>query len=333
MATLSQYAVTLADIAKMSDPDGSLATIIDLLSRKERILDDMLWKQGNQRTGHQVTVQTGYPTPAWRLLNEGVQPSKGTTAQITEACANLESWSEVDVDVAKLNRDVGAYRLQHARTHLAAMAKEAAATIFYGNGTTAPNEFTGLATRYSSLSANLARCIVDAGGTGSDNSSIWLVIWGDDGVFGIYPRNSQAGLIHSDLGEQTVQTSATVAGTRLRVYQDRFEWKMGIAVADWRQACRICNIDISNLVAKSSAADLIEQMITAYHRVEDLNAGRAAFYMNRTVMHMFDVQKRDDVISGGGLTFENVDGVPQVKFRGIPCKVCDALTETEARIT
>jgi hypothetical protein len=47
---------------------------------------------------------------------------------------------------------------------------------------------------------------------------------------------------------------------------------------------------------------------------------------------MLDIQRRDDVISGGGLVYADVDGKLVPTFRGIPIRVCDALIETEAVI-
>lgn len=115
----------------------------------------------------------------------------------------------------------------------------------------------------------------------------------------------------------------------MRAYQDRWQWKNGIALKDWRYAVRIPNIDISALVTKTSAADLIELMIKAIHRIPNLGMGRPVFYMNRTIFEMLDIQRRDDVVTGGGLRFENVDGKIQYTFRGIPIRICDALTEAE----
>jgi hypothetical protein len=116
----------------------------------------------------------------------------------------------------------------------------------------------------------------------------------------------------------------------MRAYRDHWQWKCGIALRDWRFVVRIPNIDISNLVAKSSAADLIELMIKAIHRIPSLKMGRPVFYMNRTCFQMLDIQRRDDVIAGGGLTYSDVDGVMTANFRGIPVRKCDALIEAEA---
>jgi len=330
MATLSSNVLTLADWAKRLDPNGKVPSIVELLSMTNPILDDMLFAEGNLPTGHRTTVRTGLPTAAWRLLNQGVQPSKSTTAQIDEACGMLEAWSEVDKDLAELNGNTGAFRLSEAQAFIEAMNQEMASTLFYGNSGTSPEEFTGLAPRYSSLSAANAQNIVVGGGSGSDNSSIWLTTWGQNTLFGIFPKGSKAGLIHDDMGLVTVETTAGIAGTRLRAYQDRWQWKNGIALKDWRYVVRIPNIDISALVTKTSAADLIELMIKAIHRLPNMNMGRPVFYMNRTVFQMLDIQRRDDVISGGGLVYKDVDGKATPTFRGIPIRVCDALLETEA---
>lgn len=332
MAALGTSTLTLADWAKRLDPDGKVPVIVELLAQQNEILTDMLWREGNLPTGHRTTVRTGLPAVAWRLLNQGVQPSKSTTTQIDEQCGMLEAWSEVDVDLALLNGNIASFRLSEAQAFIEAMNQEMAQTVFYGNGGLAPEEFTGLAPRYSSLSAPNASHVLSGAGAASDNTSVWLVVWGDNTISGIFPKGSKAGLIHNDYGEVTVELTAGIAGSRMRAFQERWQWKTGIAVKDWRYAVRICNIDVSNLVAKSSAADLIELMIKAIHRIPTLSLGKPAFYMNRTVFQMLDIQRRDDVLSGGGLTYADVDGVARPSFRGIPINKVDALLENEAAV-
>lgn len=333
MPTIGTDVLTLADWAKRLGPDGKVPVIVELLSQNNEILTDMLFREGNLPTGHQVTVRTGLPAVAWRLINGGITPSKGDTAQITEQTGMLEAWSEVDKDLAELNGNVGDFRLSEAVSFVEAMGQEMASTLFYGNSSTAPEEFTGLAPRFSDTSATNGQNILDGGGTGSDNSSIWLVGWGENTVCGIFPKASQAGLVHENLGLQTVSVATDIGGAKMRAYQDHWQWKNGIAMKDWRYVVRIANIDISNLVAKSSAADLTELLIKATHRPPNLRNARFAIYMNRTVFQMFDIQKRDDVISGGGLVYADVDGKREFTFRGIPIRICDALTEAEAQVT
>ena len=330
-SALSTTALTLLDWAKRLDPNGAVPGIVELLGQTNEILDDAMWMEGNLPTGHRVTVRTGLPTVYWRLLNQGIAPSKSTTAQVDESTAILEAWSSVDEDLAELNGNQKAFRLSEARAFLEAMNQEMAGTLFYGNGGTAPEEFTGLATRYSSLSAGNADNIISAGGSGNDNYSIWLVVWGENSIFGTFPKGSKAGIVHNDLGLQTVQTNTTVMPTVLRAYQDQWKWKCGLVLKDWRYVARICNIDVTDLVGVTSAPDLQYYMTKAMYRIPNIRAGKAAWYMNRTCTEYLDHQRHANVESGGGLTYANVDGKRIMSFRGIPIRICDQLvTETTA---
>jgi hypothetical protein len=333
MATLASNALTLADWAKRTDPEGKVPAIVELLGQTNEILDDMLFVEGNLPTGHRTSVRTGLPTVAWKLINQGVTPSKSTTAQIDEAVGIMEAWSEVDKDLAELNGNTAAFRLSEARAFIEAMNQEMASTLFYGNSDIDPEEFTGLAPRYADTSAENSDNIVLGGGSGSDNTSIWLICWGEQTCHGIFPKGSKAGLQHYDHGEVTVQDSTGVATKRLRAYQDQWQWKVGVALRDWRFAVRIPNIDVSDLTDNSgSQADVINLMIKAIHRIPSLNMGRCAFYMNRTVMQMLDIQRRDDV-AAAGMQYKEVDGKLIPNFRNIPIRKVDALLETESLVS
>jgi len=328
MATLASNVATLADHAKRLDPDGKVPMIVELLRQRNTILDDMLWKEGNLPTGHRTTVRTGLPTVTARRLNEGVVPSKSTTAQIDEQCAMFEAISEVDADLVKLNGNDAGFRLSEASAFIEAMNQTMAQTLFYGNAGITPEYFTGFAPRYASLSGTNSQNILSAGGAGSDNTSIWLIAWGENTVSGIYPKGSKAGLIHEDLGEQMIQTGVGIGTGRMKAFIDRWQWKCGLAVRDWRYAVRIANIDVSNLVTESGAADLIKLMIKAIHRLPDLSSGRPVFYCNRTVREMLDIQALTK--AAYQLNIDNVDGKPVTKFRGIRIETCDQILETES---
>lgn len=331
MATLSGKALTLADHAKRIDPDGKTPKIVELLQQTNEILDDMLFMEGNLPTGHRITVRTGLPQVYWRLLNQGVQPSKSQTAQIDEQTGILEAWSEVDEEVAELNGNVNSFRLSEAQAFLEAMNQEMASTVFYGNSSLSPEEFNGLSVRYGDKSAANSQNILDAGGTGSDNTSIYLVSWGEQTCMGIFPKGSKAGLSHEDLGKVTIEATNGIAGDRMRAYQDHFKWKCGIALKDWRYVSRICNIDVPTLNS-GGAADLVNFMIKATHRLPSLNMGKSCFYMNRSVFQYLDIQRRDDMV-GSALAYKDIDGKRIPHFRGIPIKICDALLDTEAQVS
>lgn len=329
-ATLGTGALTMADWAKRIGPDGKVSTIIELLAQSNPILDDMLFKEGNLPTGHRTTMRTGLPAVAWRLINQGVTPSKSQTAQIDEQIGMLEAWSEVDKDLALLNGNTSAFRLSEAKAFIEAMNQEMAQTLFYGNAGLAPEEFTGLSPRYSLSSAANGDNVIKAGGSGSDNTSIWLVAWGEDTISGIFPKGSQAGLIHEDYGEVTVEVTAGIAGTRMRALQERFQWKAGIALKDWRYVVRICNLDISDLAA-ANVKTIINAMEQAVETIPNA-LGRPVFYMNRTMARRLRTEARESVGSGGGLTFDNYEGKRIMMFGDVPIRRVDALLNTEALV-
>lgn len=335
MSALGANVLTLADWAKRLDPDGKVPEIVEMLSQTNEILDDMLWKEGNLPTGDRTTIRTGLPTVAWRLINEGVQPSKSTTAQVDEATGMLEAWSEVDVELAKLNGNTAAFRLSEGAAFIEAMNQEMASTLIYGNSSTAPEEFTGLAARYSSLSASVANSqnIVSGSGSGSDNTSIWLICWGASTVHGIFPKGSKAGIEHEDLGVETVETVAGIAGKRMRAYRDKWNWHCGVALRDWRYVVRGANIDVSNLVAESSNADIIKMMTKMVWRLPNRRVGKPVFYVNRTVGEMLDIQAQAAVKAGGQLGYGEVEGREFLKFRGMPIRIVDSILETEATVS
>jgi len=63
MAVLSTTNLTLLDLAKRTDPDGQISSIVELLSQENEILRDMTFINGNLETGHKSTARTGIPTP------------------------------------------------------------------------------------------------------------------------------------------------------------------------------------------------------------------------------------------------------------------------------
>lgn len=261
MATLATNFLTLADWSKRVDPDGNVPVVAELLSQSNEILEDALFSEGNLPTGHRVTIRTGLPTAYWRSINQGVPPSKSTTVQVDESVGMLEAYAKVDKDLALLNGNTAAFRLSEDSAFLEAMNQTQAQTLFYGNPGSDPRQFLGLSTRYGTISgAGNAQNILDAGGTSSNNASIWLTVWGDNSVFCTFPKGSQAGLVHQDQGELTVYDAN---GNPYQAYQTHYQWKNGLVVKDWRYVVRICNINTANLVAETAAADIVKLMSRA----------------------------------------------------------------------
>jgi len=337
MATLSVTMPTMLDWAKTRDPDGKTAKIVEMLSQTNSALEDMVVKEGNLATGERVTIRTGLPTSYYRMINAGTPPSKATTAQVTENAAMLESRSHVDVKQANLEADVGAYRLQQAQAHMESMSQAQATTLFYGSAAN-PEEYVGFSNRYNDLAAANADNIIDAGGTSTDNMSVWLVGWGLDKIYGIFPKGSKAGLSHEDLGIDDVDDAD---GNPFRAYKDLFQWDNGLVVADWRYGVRIANIDNSDLIgatgtqASTAATAVIKLMSRAIDHLPSVTNVKPVFYVNRTLASHLRVAAMDK--SASAVTIEKAvnqfgDTIHQLTFLGIPVRLVDTLTIAEARV-
>lgn len=313
----------------MLNPGGKIDKIVELLGRTNEILEDMVYVEGNLPTGHLSTIRTGLPEVAWRLLNYGVPNGKAQTAQVTDTCGMLEAYSEVDKRVAGLNGNTAEFRLSQDKAFVEAMNQAMATTLFYGDTRTNPERFLGLAPRFSdAVNAGNKEQLVNGGGSGSDNTSVWLVVWSPETVHGIYPKGTTAGIDHQNLGEVTLFDAA---GNKYQGYRGHYEWHTGLVVADWRYVVRICNVDVSNLISGSGAADLVNLMIEASERIPSLRMGKAAWYCNRTVRTA--LRKQIIAKSNVNLTWDSVAGKRVLAFDEIPVRRCDAILSTEAAIS
>ena len=332
MATLSVTNPTLADLAKVTDPDGSIADVVEILNATNEILLDMTFLEGNLTTGHRTSIRSGLPTPTWRKLYGGVQPTKSRAVQVTDNTGMMEDYSEVDKALVEMAGNPAAFRLQEDRPHIEGMNQEFASTLFYGDESTAPEEFTGLSARYNSLSAENGDNIINGGGSGSDNASIWLICWGPNTCHGIIPKGSKAGVQQRDLGEVTVENVDGSNG-RMQAFRTHYRWDVGLSVRDWRYAVRIANIDRSNLVATAATgADLNDLMHQAWTEIPNTSMGRCAWYMDKSILSMLRRQT-SSAVSSSTLTTDIVGGTMQTSWGGIPIRRCDALRGNEATVS
>lgn len=332
MATINDKYPSIIDVAKRTDPDGSIADLAELLAETNPIIEDAVVVEGNGALEHTVTVRTGLPTVYFRMLNQGVPPSKSQTAQVKESMAIMEAYAQVDKDLAMLNGNTVAFRLSEDEAFIEAMNQKQARTIFYGNPAQDPKAYPGLAIRYSTKSgATNGRNIILAGGAGADNASAYLVVWGNNTVYMTYPKGSQGGLQVKDLGEERVQDDQ---GGYFQALVTHYQWKCGLVVKDWRYVVRIANISMAAL-AGGSPPNLIRFFQQALDTVPTLTKGRAAFYTTREVVSALRGQAAEK--TGNVLTVEQ--GLTQLgqtihttRFLGVPLRVTDALVNTEAAV-
>ena len=336
---LSTNNLSLLDVARRLDPDGKPAVIAEVMAHYNEILDDIPFIEGNTETGNKTTIRGSLPTPAFRLINQGIVPGKSTTKQVMETCGIMEAYSEVDVDLAKMARDISAFRFQEDKGYIEAMSQLMASTLIYGDTSVNPDRFVGLAPRYYSFTNTVSTYnqLIDAQGSGSDNTSIWLVGWNSDTCHGIYPKGSMAGLVQQDLGEETIYDANL---GRYQAFRAHFQWKCGLCVRDYRFVVRICNIDISDLETagdtSDTSANIIKYMSMALDKIPPSGSSRLVFYCNQRVRSMLRVKMLSR--SNTWVTLDNLQGPggitrPTLQFMGYPVRRIDEITNTEAHIT
>jgi hypothetical protein len=343
---------TLIDIAKSFGPDGKVAVVAELLNQSNELINYMNFIEGNLPTGHKAVVRIGLPTVNFREFYKGVAVSKSGRATIEDVCAILEGRNEIDKDLAELNGNTAAFRLSEGLAFIEAMNEQFAQSVIYGDTSTTKDGILGLAPRYNSKSATSGANILDAGGTGSTNTSVWLVVWGENTITGIYPKGSQAGLVQQDLGEID---AFDASNNRFRAYAERWQWKYGLHVKDWRYCVRIANILMSDLTGQTgtqaiTASTWINKlMIKALQRIPSMGMGTPTFLASRTVKEMLAVGALDK--SQNALGFEAAvnqygkmgaaavagsgTGIQggQLTFMGVPVLTVDQILATETQVS
>ena len=182
---------TLADWGQFFKTNGRPCDIIELLNQENTILDDILWREATDYDGHRTVVRDGLPCVYWRRLYRGTPPSKSAVSVVKDPVGMLETRSEIDAKLLELHQSQAkAYRMQEAKAFMESLRQSLAMAIFYGNIKDEPDSINGLAPRYAFKNAPQ---VVDAGGTKGPMTSIFGVVWGENDVTGIYPKDSPAG--------------------------------------------------------------------------------------------------------------------------------------------
>lgn len=331
---------TLVDVTKRMDPDGTPAKIAEVLTQFNPILQDIPMVEGNLPTGHRTTVRAGLPAATWRMLNYGVRPTKSSVVQVDDTIGMLEDYGEVDKDLAGLNGNTAEFRMSEDTPHLESMSNNMASTIFYGDVNQYPQRFHGLAPRYNILgvpankftaqanSAYLRNIIGCGGSAASQQTSVWLITWGENTVHGIYPKGSAAGISAKDLGEVTLQDND---GGRFQGYRSHYQWKMGLTVRDWRYIVRIANIELKLMGDANHQKALYQAMIKALYVPPQSTVGRRVFYCSPAVAAMLALAAVEK--TNAALTFKEIFGQEVLMFWGVPIRPCNAILETEAVLT
>lgn len=334
MATINASLPTLQDLVSRTKPGGGIDQIVEILGQRNAVLQDMPWREGNLTTGHQYTSRKSLPSGTWRRMNEGVAPTKSRTDQVTETCGMLDAMSKVDCALVDLNSggdaaSGAAFRASEDSAFMQGLSNDLETAIFYSSTKTDPEKILGFSPRLDSTTGLWGGQIVDSqiAAAGSDQASMWCIGWGAGYAYGIYPKGTTAGLTSFDGGKQLTTDSG---GTnQFWAYVTSWSWKVGLCIEDARAVVRLANIDTSAIAETGSL--LIQDMVKMVAQCRAPGA-KKVIYTNQRIATYLNLQALDST-KNSTLKIENIGGENVTSFLGIPVRVTDALTNTEAIIT
>ncbi len=323
---------TLVDLASVLR-DNDLGEPISILAESNPILQDANVMETNTPNGHVSIWESTLPSGTWRGYNQRITASKGTTKQVKDIWGNIEALNDIDKDLAERSGNVKKFRYIQDNLHISGLNNDVAEALFTANASLDPEKFHGLQPRYNSTSTgDYYNNVYSAGGSGDDNTSMWMITWGPTTCSLIYPPGSSAGLQITDNGLIRDSNSNGV----IFYYETHFQWKLGLAIIDPRYVTRGCNIDVSDLSEDSSSgADLLQVLRKMYMKRPTANLGqniaRTFIYCNPTVWDILWAQSSNK--GNVQLTQGNAGGQPFLMWNGIPIHVCDAILNTEATVS
>lgn len=342
MPTTGTNYITLQDLKKnMGRENGgeAIASIIEILSQTQSLCNDLSMHECNDGTHEKAHIRNGLPTWAWKIINRGTPVSKSDTTEVTFTTGKIESAWKVDHELSLYAPSLDEFLFNETLAHLQSIRIGAEHNFFYGNQTINKEGITGITPYYSSLSSKNAKNIINAGGLGSDNTSIWLVVHGKNSVYGIYPKGQKSGLnmTKSNDGKPIYTENLGGEGRAGQIYAGFYNWALGLVVKDWRACVRICNIDVSDFMtagdSSSSAPNIIKYMTLAKRRIptDVMSLGKPVFYINNDLLGYLEVLAVEKRIAT--LTLSDIyNGMPELRIGGIPVRGTDALMSTESRV-
>lgn len=325
-------------------------TLAEMLSQCNDLWDYLPVREANELGGHEFAFRTSLPAGFWRSIGQGVPFAKSTTAKTRLGIGTLEDMSQVDRMLAEASGDIQKFRENEMVAFMEGMSQTMTQACFYGNPIANPATFTGLSTFYNTIAlgtAQNAANVIDGGGVGSSNLSIWLCCYSPRSLYAVYPRGTRAGLLVEDKGDTVPGYDAL--GNPYQAYSTWYRHQMAIVPEDWRYVSRLANIDVTAAgLAGPNAPDLFALMsqqvmlppmlgkkvsgVTMSDAPTEASLGvRPAFHTNRTGRHWLDIQgmRNRNVL----LSVTDAAGMVQDSFRGVPITFVDQLLIAEARVT
>jgi len=302
------------------------------------MLSDAYVMEANEVLGHTGSRQTTLPTP--QIVKVGAYWS-GSVAQWAKFHDDISIFRDTIVipqDVEKLNGTASVSEAEES--HKEGFGQGVQNHLIYGTSVADPEKFDGLDVRYKTPddesgsndqldpASTADYGVWDAGGTGSDTTSIWFIQWGPQKAGLITPfQDPQMGIKITDMGLQKEVDSVTSNATSHRwSYYTELEWWLGLSIFDIRAVARLRNIEASIDSLDLGIIKQITQILTEAFR------GPETVWMYvppRMETHMkIMAQNKQNVM----FSKENPYQVPLLMWDNSPIRRCESILLTETAV-
>lgn len=339
---------TLQDVINNYSTSDAMAKYVmaaRVLDRQCPLIRYLPFIPSNQILNNVATRTDSLPEPGTRRFNTGVQPTNSKNTVITDPMALFEAYSEVDMELWRIQNDANMWRQDQDMNHVEGFKQKIESLLFYGNLAQDPGSFNGLATRFNNLESypngdqSWQPNVWSNGATTGAVTSAWFLELGKMKVYGIYPPNTPGGLNIEDLGQNTKLTPAATGGGPQNNYMNEvlrthLTWRLGIQINDERCVQRVCNITTQPLSSNNFDENVF---IEAKNQLP--GGGEApgtVLLMNRQLKTQVDIRsvsQKLNAITNFTPNETDVFGKKVTMFQGIPILMCEKILNAETIVS
>ena len=326
--------LTLPDLALRFD-NGMLRAVVNLLSQKNRILEDIIFKASSETTQETFAIETKLPEGQYTAIGEGIQEERSDQDLVAENMGSLDSLNKIPWKLLRYSANPNALRTQEDMRFVKGMSHTLVGTLLYGNEAINRKAFTGLTPRYNSKAIDT---VYSGGGTGNSLGSIWAVNWNlEDGAYCIYPQGrNDAGITMINMGRDTAIDFDN--GGEYIVYRTFFNVEWGLVIKREDQIGRYGDLafDLTGSnqprLGPASGFTGVGNLFDYRMLIEMLDAlwesEGVSLYANRKMRTQINLAAVDN--HNVEYRTEEVYGKPTKVFQDAPIKLLEQLLMTES---
>lgn len=313
--------LSLLEIGKRMD-GGKFLPLAKNLTQRNQFLSDAQWIAANNGTFHKHLKMLALPGASWRGPNEGVTVTTGQTQVIDEPVFRAEIQNPIDEAAFQGIGDKEGMRRMEDMMALEGLGQAINLGLLYGDGS--KGKINGLASRFFDSGTLHTGNVINNGATSGNCTSVFVIEWGESGMYLAYSPGLPAGLQVEDMGLERVLDSNSKP---YFAWITRMAAHVGLCLRDDRAAQRIRNIKVADTKANKGLDD--DNIIRALRKLPNMgNAPGTRIYCGRDAKTQMDLlaKSQTNIIYG----FKDYGGQPITTFQGVPIGLQEKISETEA---